>query len=31
MIIIFIVNFFIIIAMIPNIIKFGNWYVKTLK
>lgn len=25
------VNFFIVIAVIPSIIKFGNWYAKTLK
>ena len=25
------INFFIIIATIPSIIKFGNWYAKTLK
>jgi hypothetical protein len=28
---VFFINFFIIIAVIPSIIKFGNWYAKTLK
>ena len=28
---VFVINFFIIIATIPSIIKFGNWYAKTLK
>ena len=25
------VNFFILLAMIPTVVKFGNWYAKTLK
>jgi hypothetical protein len=28
---VFFINFFIVIAVIPSIIKFGNWYAKTLK
>jgi hypothetical protein len=28
---VFIINFFLIIIAIPTIIKFGNWYAKTLK
>lgn len=28
---VFLINFFIIIAIIPAVIKFGNWYTKTLK
>lgn len=28
---VFVVNFFVIIAVIPSIVKFGNWYTKTLK
>ena len=29
--VVFFINLFIIIAVIPSIIKFGNWYAKTLK
>lgn len=28
---VFFLNFFIVIAIIPSLIKFGNWYAKTLK
>jgi hypothetical protein len=29
--VVFVINFFVIVAVLPSIIKFGNWYSKTLK